>query len=144
MITNWIGWDPLFGVDRSAGDIGRLFGRWFDADRTGSALPLRVTESAEGLRLEADLPGVDPSAVEVTADGGRLMIRATRAEEAPGEGIRVTRQERWAGTIERSLTVSDDFDLGAVEAEYHHGRLALRVPRRPETKPRRIEVKAAS
>jgi HSP20 family molecular chaperone IbpA len=42
--------------------------------------------------------------------------------------------------FQRRFTVSEDFDTSKFEASLKDGRLKLTIPRREESRPRRIEV----
>jgi HSP20 family protein len=50
--------------------------------------------------------------------------------------------ESFYGTFSRSFTLPDTFDPDKITADYRNGVLTIRVPQRPEAKPRTIQVKA--
>ena len=52
-------------------------------------------------------------------------------------------RERAYGKFSQKLHLSDDLDAEAISAEAKHGVLTLRIPKRPEAKPRQIEVKVS-
>ena len=127
--------DPWAALDRIVGSDRR-------ATRSRGALPLRVTENPEGIVLEAELPGVDPEKVEITAVGDSLTIEGERDAALPEEILREHRRERWAGRFSRSVTVPGGFDAEGIAADYRDGVLRVRLPRRQESLPRTVEVRA--
>ena len=52
-------------------------------------------------------------------------------------------RERRAGSYRRSLRLSESVDAENVESGYEHGVLTITLPKREETKAKRIEVKVA-
>ena len=123
-------------------ELDRMVGTGRRATPSRGALPLRVTEGPEGVVLEAELPGVDPSTVEVTTVGDSVTIEGERESAPPEESLREHRRERWAGRFSRSLTVPGGFVADGVTAEYRGGVLSLRLPRRQESRPRTVEIQA--
>jgi HSP20 family protein len=87
----------------------------------------------------ADLPGVDRSDVKVTVENGRLTIDAKREPTVP-EGRTVRYGERRGFEVHRSIELPDTVDPESIAASFEHGVLTLRLPRRPETRPRTVEV----
>jgi HSP20 family protein len=102
-----------------------------------------VHEDAESYVVHADLPGVLPADIEVTADRGTLTIRAQRrAAEREGNSGN-GRVERFAGTFIRRFTLPDDANAAAISARSLHGVLELTIRKHVRPEPRRIHVEAA-
>lgn len=96
-------------------------------------------EAAEKLYIELDAPGVDAQDVDVTVENGQLAITVERsAGEALAEYIY---NERRFGKVTRSLDLPDTVDPGSVEAELKNGVLRVSIAKRPETQPRKIDVR---
>ncbi len=99
-------------------------------------------ELADRYQLRADLPGVDPKDIEVTAEAGVLTIKAARKGwESPENASAATAQPAW--TYQRSFTLPEDANPDAIEARSAHGVLELNVARQAKIQPRRIQVAAA-
>jgi HSP20 family protein len=114
------------------------------AQRRSALIPaVDVHEDAERYMLRADLPGVQPNDIEITADQGVLTIRAERRAErregTDGQG----RGERFAGTFVRRFTLPEDADVEAISARSQHGVLELAIQKQVKPEPRRITVEAA-
>lgn len=131
-------------LDRFDGDFARFFDRlgWptWGEDR------LRIEESMEDgtLVVRAEIPGVDPDKdVEVTVDGGYLMIRAERRDERSDKGDRGFRTEFRYGSLARTLRLPEGVTADDVVASYKDGMLEVRVtmPVTPEgPTPRKVDV----
>ena len=74
-------------------------------------------------------------------EDGTLTLSGSRslAREEKKEGYH--RLERSFGTFSRSFTLPPTVDSERIRAENRNGVLSIFLPRREETKPRKIEVK---
>jgi HSP20 family protein len=121
-----------------------LFDRLFDdsffglSSRVhGSAVPISLWEDNDHIYVEADLPGMSDQDVEVTVHKGVLFIRGERKAE---EGRQYLYNGRTWGRFERAITLPDEVDTAAVQAELSQGVLRVALPKSPETKPRKISL----
>ncbi|MEO8605726.1 MAG: Hsp20/alpha crystallin family protein [bacterium] len=126
-------------------DLDRVVGRAFNVARPQPATataPFVVLPDAEGVTVRAELPGVDPAAIAIAIENHVLTISAERqAEKRESGGVQL--QERRFGAFTQSLRLAEDLDAESVTAEAEHGVLTVRVAKRPEAKPRQIEVKVS-
>lgn len=109
----------------------------------GGTFPIiNVGSTPESIEIMAMAPGLDPAALQVTADRGLLVIAGERKRELPGrgEGSAVYAQERFTGNFRRVVTLPDDADPARIEATYRDGILRISVAKRESSRPRRIEV----
>jgi len=128
----------LFAGEASGGPARR--GR---AWRRRPTYPLmNVWSSADGVVIDAELPGVDPKDVDISVTGDELTLRGKVNVEKEAEGGTCHRRERPSGEFLRTLQLPFRADAGAVKATYRNGILRLSVPRSEEEKPRRIQVEA--
>ena len=102
-----------------------------------------VAEEAERFVVRADLPGVDPKDVEITAEAGVLTLRGKRESARREEGAGYARNERVAGTFLRRFTLPETAQADAITARQINGVLEVTIPKQPKLQPRRIEVQAA-
>jgi len=88
--------------------------------------------------VSLDLPGVDPSSVDLDVERNVLTVRAER----PGLNgdHELIAAERPRGIFSRQLILGDNLDTERVQASYDSGVLTLRIPVAEKTKPRRIEI----
>jgi len=139
-------WDPFQEFGRLQEEMGRLFdgaglGKPFLANRERSFPLMNVISNEQESVLHAEVPGVDLKDIDITITGTTLTIRGERKlrESVPEE--RYYRRERGAGMFGRSLELPHKVDVERVEAALKDGILTVRLPKAPEAKPRKIEVK---
>jgi HSP20 family protein len=130
-------------MNRLEGLFDRLFddnvlGFSFRADQT--AVPISLWHDDDHIYVEADLPGMTDQDVEVTVHKGVLFIRG---ERKPEPGRQYLYNGRSWGRFERAITLPDDVDADAVQAELGQGVLRLTLPKSPETKPRKIALRTS-
>ncbi|MEQ8859984.1 MAG: Hsp20/alpha crystallin family protein [Pseudomonadales bacterium] len=115
---------------------------WFSGIRSvrqGTYPPLNVGANEDGVDVYLFAAGLDPKSLDLSIRQNLLTISGKR-EEAPHEGATYYRRERFTGSFQRVLTLPEDVDPDKVTASYRDGVLHVRVGRREEVKPRRIEV----
>lgn len=122
-------------------DPFRNFDRMFatTAAPTSSSIPLDVVRGEDNVELHFDLPGIDPSSIDLTVEKRELTLAAERTF-TPAEGTEVVRSERRHGSLTRSLFLAENLDTEALTADYANGVLVVTIPVVAEAKPRRIEI----
>jgi HSP20 family protein len=101
--------------------------------------PLAAWETESEYTFEVELPGLADGDVEVEILDGVLTLRGTLPSSLP-EGAKVLRNERTAGEFVRSVRLPGEVDEAGVEAHLDRGVLRISLPKRPEARPRRIEI----
>src|SRR5882762_7823863 len=103
--------------------------------------PLDITKTPEDYLVEVDLPGLNPTDIQVTADAevGILSLKGVRAPHL--RGGRNMRVERPSGPFIRRIALPDDAQFGAMTTFFHNGVMELRVPRalRSQASPEGLE-----
>ncbi|MEM7682379.1 MAG: Hsp20/alpha crystallin family protein [Planctomycetota bacterium] len=119
-------------------EVDRVFRDGVQGAVTSGSYPVDIHETEDAYLIEADLPGVQKEHVEVSVDSGVLSVSAERtATENRGEP-RV--QERRFERLERSFRLPQSVQGDAIDAKLHEGVLTVRLPKREEVKPRRVEI----
>jgi HSP20 family protein len=129
-------------------ELQQVFERFFGDNETDSSSVVTsqwvprvdIKEEPNRFVIFADLPGVDPSAIEVDMDKGVLSIKGERKAEVKAEGERWSRNERAHGVFYRRFALPDSANPDGIEATGKHGVLEISIPKRPEASPRRINV----
>ena len=96
-------------------EIKQVFDKFFNGDDTDASSVVTsqwvprvdIKEEAERFLILADLPGVDPNAIEVQMDKGILSIKGERKTESVTEGDRYSRIERAHGVFYRRFALPD-------------------------------------
>ncbi len=99
-----------------------------------------VTEGPRRITIRAEVPGIDPSDIEVSVSGSMLTIQGRKEESTEDREDDRFHCERRFGSFTRTIELPEAADLDAIEAEQHHGVLTIRVPRQAEAAPRKVEV----
>jgi len=121
-------------------DFEREFGRGAqEATRWQPAADIR--EGQEAWYVDIDAPGIDREAFAIEVEDGVLSVQAERKAPQAKEGERFHRHERRYGAFTRTFRLPDTVDGNGIEAAYTNGVLTLTLPKRPETQPKRIDVK---
>ncbi|MEI6970368.1 MAG: Hsp20/alpha crystallin family protein [bacterium] len=105
--------------------------------------PMNVWSSADGLVIDAEIPGIDPKDVEIAVKGDELTLSGKLNAAGPGEGEACYRRERASGEFVRRLQLPLRAETGAVKASAKNGVLRLTIPQSEEEKPRKIAIEAA-
>lgn len=118
-------------------EFDRLAEQTFGTART--ALPLDAFRHGDEFVINVDLPGVDPSAIDITVERNVMTLKAERAWHRNDED-QVLMSERPQGTFTRQLYLGEGLDAERVNARYEHGVLTLTIPVAEKAKPRKVEV----
>jgi HSP20 family protein len=102
-----------------------------------------IHEEAKQFVVHADLPGVKPADIEITADKGVLSLRGARNFEQKADDGHYSRIERVTGKFVRTFTLPENVQTDAIKAQFKDGVLELTIPKVAKPEPRRIEVQAA-
>lgn len=94
----------------------------------------------EGWVLVADLPGVSPHGLNVTVEGGSLLLEAAWSDRA--DEARTHAAEFRPVDYRRRFTIPDGVDAEAIQASLADGVLTLTLPR-PKAQVRRVPVTVA-
>ena len=104
--------------------------------------PVDILEDAEGITLMADMPGVSKDRLHIHVDANNLQIDGEAQVELP-EGAEALYADVRTTRFSRSFTLSNELETEKIDASLKDGVLTLRIPKHPEQRPRKIEVKAA-
>jgi HSP20 family protein len=138
--------DPWGVMPRLQEEINRLFGSARESDSSSATamwIPLvDIHEFVDRFELHVDLPGVDPSKVDLTLDGGILTLSGERPQTArkDSEDVQGRRVERGHGQFHRRFVLPDTVDSERVNATGNHGVLTVTIPKQPKAMPRRIQI----
>jgi len=127
--------DPFRELDRLTQDA------WNSTNRraTATAMPIDAYRSGDRFLVHFDLPGVDPSTVELTVEKNVLSVRAERSPSW-GSDAELIVAERPQGAFTRQLFLAETLDSGKVEANYEAGVLTVSIPVAEAAKPRRVKI----
>lgn len=102
-----------------------------------------VYEEKDVYVVKAELPGMKKEDINVSIQGGELVISGERKSETKSEGTETHRAERFFGKFQRSVSLPATIAEKDVKAEYKDGVLTVTLPKSEEAKPKQIEVKVS-
>lgn len=114
----------------------------YDAPAAGVFPAINVTQDRDNYFVRAELPGVKPEALEITALNRTLTIAGKR-EALEEKGVSYHRKERADGAFNRTVTLPSEFDTERVSAKAVNGVLTITLPKPEKAKPRQISVKSS-
>ena len=109
----------------------RLYGR--NAKRE---MKTDVREKEDGYEIDMDLPGFKKDQVELSLENGYLTVTANKGfdrDQKDDQG-RMIRQERYAGSMQRSFYVGQNMTEEDVKAHFEDGVLHLNLPKKDAKK----------
>ncbi len=99
-----------------------------------------VIEEDNQFLVKADIPGVDPKDIEVTLDGGNLVIRGERKWEKEEKKEGYMRTECSHGMFYRRFNLPETADPEKISAKGKDGVLTVTIGKREVSKPKRISI----
>lgn len=106
----------------------------------GWAPSLDMHENKENLIVKAEVPGIDPSKVNITIENGSLSLQGEKKVDNHENNTGVTFNERLYGGFKRVISLPDSVDSKKVSAQYKDGILTVILPKREESIPKRIDI----
>jgi HSP20 family protein len=133
---------PFGDFDQLRREMLRLFDTAAGEPEAGVYPPLNVTQDDDAFYLRAEVPGIKPAEISVSALRNRVSISGRRELAREQEKVSYHRKERSEGTFNRTITLPAEVDADRVDARYSDGILTLTLPKAEQAKPRQIKVKA--
>ena len=128
--------DPFREMDRLAQQV---FGHYGTTARP-SGMPMDAWREGDTFVVEFDLPGVDPSSIDLDVERNVVTVRAERPARASDAELLAA--ERPRGVFSRQLVLGDNLDTEHISAVYDAGVLTLQIPVAERAKPRKLTVSA--
>ena len=95
-----------------------------------------VHETEADYEMDVDLPGFKKDQINVKLEDGYLTISAAKDhdQEKTDKHGKIIRQERFAGSMQRSFYVGEEVTQADIGAKLEHGVLSINVPKREAKK----------
>lgn len=128
-------------IDRNFSDMDNFGCRTY-------APKVDVQATKESYELEMELPGLTEKDVTIDLKDREITIAsiddAKEEKKEAKEEVKATYlvKERVASHFSRSFTLPDDIDPEGVNAKFQNGLLTITIPRKAESKARRIAISA--
>ncbi|MFP4075704.1 MAG: Hsp20/alpha crystallin family protein [Halochromatium sp.] len=99
-----------------------------------------IYEDSSAIVVEADMPGVAKDRLDIRVDRNSLTLEGEIAIAMP-DGMRALHADVRGTRYRRNFSLSAELDTEQVEANLKDGVLRVRIPKRAELQPRKIEVR---
>jgi HSP20 family protein len=118
-------------------EIDRLFSTAVNefAGTSSNRFAVDLYEDKDNTYVRAELPGVTREDINIEVADGYLTIAATRKTPATAEG-----QAEQTVNLSRSLQLSEQVQADKIAASYQDGVLTVTLPKREESKPKKVTV----
>ena len=138
LLDDWMDfpkWNDFGNIDK------KLYGK-----HAAHVMKTDVHEHDDGYEVVIDLPGFKKDELQISLDNGYLSISASKGvdKDEKNKKGKIIRQERYAGSMQRSFFVGDNLTEEDIKAKFEDGVLKLNIPKKearklPESKTIAIE-----
>jgi HSP20 family protein len=139
--------------DRFAGafampSLRRMFdfepARRIESTFTFTAPAIDVAENDKAFKITAELPGMEPSNIEVSLSGDTLVVKGEKRQEKEEKEENYYLSERSFGSFQRSFSLPAGVDRDKISSALAKGVLTVTLPKTAEAQQqqKKIEVKA--
>ena len=142
-------YDPFRDLRTLQEEVNRLFStnlRTFGDEGIGRGAwnpSVDIYENKDQIVLEAELPGMKQEDFDLSVENNVITLKGERRFEKTDDADNYHRVERSYGSFTRSFTLPQSVSGEGATAEYNNGVLRVTLPKREETKSRRIEIKGS-
>ena len=99
---------------------------------------VNITETKDGYLLEAEMPGVNKTGLEIALEGNELTLIGRRQEDV--HDLDLLYRESNHRDFRRVFMLDPTIDAAKIEAKIENGVLRLHLPKAEQVKPRKIQV----
>ena len=130
-------------------DGDRLFDRFWDdffaPGHSGASGGIRIdlSETDEEVVVRAEVPGIEPSALDVQLTGELLHLSVEKSDERESKSGSKLYSERQYGAFRRSIQLPCPVDPDAVDAVLENGVVTITLKKIEAMRPKRIRIKAS-
>jgi len=121
-----------FAAAESNGSNGESLAAWIPS--------VDIHQESDKFVVRADLPGVEPKDISVTAENGVLTVSGERKFERSEEQKSGSRFERVEGRFVRRFTLPENVQTDNIRARHVNGVLELTIPKAAAPEPKKISV----
>ena len=139
-------YEPWTVVNRLHQSLDHFFNETFSAPEASSSPSVAwvprvdIHEEKDRFVVLADVPGVEPKDIDITAENGVLTIRGERRSQKRETENGYERVERTSGTFLRRFTLPEGANTESIKAKQTNGVLEVTIPKAPALQRRRISI----
>ena len=139
-------YEPWAVVNRLHQSLDQFFNETLSAPEASSSPSVAwvprvdIHEEKDRFVVLADVPGVEPKDIDITAENGVLTVRGERRAEKRETENGYERVERVSGAFLRRFTLPEGANTDSIKAKQTNGVLEVTIPKTPAVQPRRISI----
>jgi len=99
-----------------------------------------IVETDKEYKVKLNIPGVDPSKVDIEVDDNTLVVSGQTEREEKEEGENWYRLERESGQFRRVFELPGGIEVDKVRAESKHGTLTVILPKVESAQKKKVTV----
>ncbi len=143
-------WKPMRDMFEMQRDLNRAFSEFFG--QPGTAVDtwerdwvpaVDVFEKDNEINLKAELPGLTKDDVDISIENNTLTISGEKKRESEVKDDNYHRVERSYGRFQRSFTLPQTIDAKNVKASFKDGILSVKLGKKEEAKPKKIDIQVS-
>lgn len=101
---------------------------------------VNLSEKEGSFHLTAEIPGISKEDITVTVDNGIVTLSGKKETETEEKNTDYYVKETRSGSFSRSFRLPGEIDETKVDATYKDGVLTVVMPRKEESKTKKIDV----
>ena len=146
MLNNVTRWNPAAAAYLNREPFSRLLETFFNDPQSEEVSnrnwipPVDIQETADGYKLQAELPGLTKDDINITLENNVLRLTGERKFEKDVNKESYHRVERTYGTFSRAFSLPQQVNAEGVQAGFENGVLTILVPKAEQAKPRKISI----
>lgn len=100
----------------------------------------RLTENTDAYELKVSLPGIGREDATLHMEGRTLVLKAVSRRQNPA-GFKQVASEFENENFAMSVDLPEMADESTLDAKLENGIMTVTIKKRPETRPRKIDIK---
>ncbi len=113
---------------------------WLDGGMWSPAVDL--VDKEDKLVAKVELPGVEKKDVKLSLNDSNLTIQGEMKKDEETEKEDYYYRERAYGNYARTISLPAEIDKEKIKAKFKNGILEITMPKKPEVKPKEINIES--
>jgi len=130
-------------------EVENVWGDFFDDDKfvpmvsrpVSMMPPMDVYDDKDNVYVDVALSGVDPKGVNIEIENGVLSVSGNVEKKTEIDEKNYYKKEIRKSAFSRKVSLPSEVDGEKAQATYENGVLKISVPKKNETKSKKIEIK---
>ncbi len=103
---------------------------------------VNISENEKEIKVEAELPGLEPKDIEISFQNGNLILKGEKKFKDEENKDNYHRIEISYGSFYRSIPIDAEIDIDKVKAKFKNGILEITLPKKESFQVKKIEIES--